>query len=82
MLAHNPCTGKVRPINAMTELTPEEDVYHGGHAAAMTLRDHFAAAALQGYFANEMAPHRCDGPDVAEYCYRMADAMLLARRGA
>lgn len=45
----------------------------------MSLRDYFAAKALQGYFANEVCPHRCDGSDVAEYCYRMADAMLAAR---
>lgn len=45
----------------------------------MTLRDYFAAKALQGYFANEVCPHRCDSSDVAEYVYRMADEMLKAR---
>ena len=51
----------------------------GGHAAAfkgMTLRDYFAAKALQGLLTSEDI-------DVsyatAVLCYRMADAMMKAR---
>lgn len=45
----------------------------------MTLRDYFAAKAMQGYFASPVALHRVDADDVAKYCYAMADAMLKAR---
>lgn len=45
----------------------------------MSLRDYFAAKALQGYFAAPYTPHRVDADDVARYCYYMADAMLKAR---
>lgn len=47
--------------------------------SGMTLRDFFAAKAMQGYFASPVAPHRVDADDVAKYCYEMADAMLKAR---
>ncbi|QFY77498.1 hypothetical protein DUD43_07255 [Alcaligenes faecalis] len=44
----------------------------------MTLRDYFAAKAMQGWQAN---PNPNDTPinDVAQWSYRMADAMLRAR---
>ncbi len=45
----------------------------------MSLRDWFAGQALAGYFAYEHARHRFDGPDVTEYVYRIADAMLAER---
>ena len=48
----------------------------------MTLRDYFAAKAMQGYFASPVAPHRVDADDVAKYCYAMADAMLRAREAS
>lgn len=82
MLAYNPCTGEVRTIDAKSELRADEDVYHGGGAISMTARDHFAGVALSGYFANDNCLHRVDPQDVAGYCYSVADAMLLARRGA
>jgi hypothetical protein len=44
----------------------------------MTLRDYFAAAALQGYFGT---PHYCDCEKLALYMYQMADAMIKARKG-
>ena len=55
----------------------------GGHAAAfqgMTLRDYFAAKAMQGLLAGLLA----DGQDVkwesiAVDAYRQADAMMKAR---
>ena len=46
----------------------------------MTLRDYFAAAALQGILAN---PNLYDTGDEEAACdsYKMADAMLKAREG-
>lgn len=46
----------------------------------MTLRDYFAAAALQGYFSAPNTPHMNAADEhVAKYCYDMADAMLKVR---
>jgi hypothetical protein len=52
----------------------------------MTLRDYFAAAALQGWLASwpeQGTPHPVDNDNalnVAKLSYRMADAMLAARK--
>jgi hypothetical protein len=51
----------------------------------MTLRDHFAAAALQGWLASygPEAPHPIyneTAMNVALNSYRMADAMIAARK--
>ena len=46
--------------------------FHG-----MTLRDYFAAAALQGLMASRNFLDEYDGP----YVYEIADAMLKAREG-
>lgn len=50
----------------------------------MTLRDYFAAKAMQGFCANQ-AHSVLDGPDffgeAAKEAYAMADAMLAAREG-
>jgi len=45
----------------------------------MTLRDYFAAAALQGYVTNNGTDF-ADGA-LAEWAYNLADAMLAARKG-
>jgi len=45
----------------------------------MTLRDYFAAAALQGLLASIQPNQLWSGDDVAVTCYRTADAMLKAR---
>lgn len=50
--------------------------------AGMTLRDYFAAAALQGIqakFGGFMPDWAELDSDIAEYCYEVADAMLKAR---
>lgn len=47
----------------------------------MTLRDYFAAKALQGMCANGDACHRGDDV-IAEDAYSLADAMLCARGAA
>ena len=51
----------------------------GGHAAAfqgMSLRDYFAAKAMQGVIAAEN--YRTH--ELAQYAYEVADAMLKARK--
>jgi len=47
----------------------------------MTLRDYFAAKAMQGFLDQliKQGWHSDDLETVAETCYRMADAMLKAR---
>ena len=48
----------------------------------MSLRDYFAGQALAGYFACSTTPHQnAVGKEEAEYLYRMADAMIAARKG-
>ena len=54
--------------------------------AGMTMRDYFAAAALQGYLAGRNScrhenPSNHQALIAAEYCYRYADAMLAAGDG-
>lgn len=45
----------------------------------MTLRDYFAAAALQGLLSSIEQNQLWNGEEVAVTCYRTADAMLKAR---
>lgn len=60
-------------IHAGDNYNPPKKIYHPG----MTLRDYFAAAALQGMLAN---PSVGGGVDAfAESAYEYADAMLAAR---
>jgi len=49
------------------------------HNDGMTLRDYFAAAALQGLLASIQPNQLWSGDDVAVTCYRTADVMLKAR---
>lgn len=46
--------------------------------SGMTLRDYFAAKAMQGMCADPSTSGR-KGSDIAEEAYQMADAMLAAR---
>lgn len=59
-------------------LVAENRILHDG----MTLRDYFAAKAMQGYMVG-LKPAQDIGPDmqdrIAEGMYSMADAMLKAR---
>ena len=59
---------------------------HGDYGKGMTLRDYFAAVALQGWLASypesdtpHPASNECEN-DVARLSYKMADAMLAARK--
>lgn len=46
----------------------------GLHVTGMTLRDYFAAKAMQGILFEGLEPE-----ETAKHAYRMADAMLKAR---
>lgn len=50
---------------------------HGG-TAGMTLRDYFAAKAMQGYIATEAGIHVTESM-LAECAYRVADEMIKAK---
>ena len=57
---------------------PTNDVCYNG----MTLRDYFAAKAMQGWlstYPTEMDISNVNKEFVAKYMYEMADAMLKAR---
>jgi hypothetical protein len=54
-----------------------DDAFIHGHG--MTLRDYFAAAALQGLLSSIEPNQLWCGEDVAVTCYRTADTMLKAR---
>ena len=45
----------------------------------MTLRDYFAAKAMQGFMANKAHATHFNPQDDADYVYSIADAMLKAR---
>jgi hypothetical protein len=47
----------------------------GLHFTGMTLRDYFAAKAMNAFLSRPGSPFEKD----AEYAYKMADAMLKAR---
>ncbi len=51
---------------------------HTSPQSGMTLRDYFAAAALQGLLANHEASFH-SRKERAEHCYILADTMLKAR---
>lgn len=48
----------------------------------MTLRDYFAAKAMQGFIANKDRPMTFHPDDYAAYAYAIADAMLRARESS
>ena len=48
-------------------------------ASGMTLRDYFAAKAMQGMFASGNLPKSVTNEEIADVAYDMADAMLKAR---
>lgn len=49
------------------------------YAPGMTLRDYFAAKALQGFMASKVHSTHFLPTEDANYCYRIADAMLAER---
>lgn len=59
------------PAFAATAVSASDDVYH---QCGLSMRDYFAAAALAGLAA------RVPVERVAEFAYRIADAMIAARK--
>jgi hypothetical protein len=45
----------------------------------MTLRDYFAAKAMQGFMANKSNPMHYHAEEDGQWAYMIADAMLKAR---
>ncbi len=64
-------SGPAFPINANE--SADRCIYTG-----MTLRDYFAAKAMQGMMADALAHNASEG-ELAVESYKMADAMLRAR---
>ena len=60
---------------------PHIDSGCGRFEAGMTLRDYFAAKAMQGYLSSYPKDVHPEVVWVATYAYQMADAMLKAREG-
>ena len=52
---------------------------NGHMAQGMTLRDYFAAKAMQGMFASGNLPQSVQDDELAFAAYKMADEMLKAR---
>ena len=46
----------------------------------MTLRDYFAAKAMQGFMANKSNPMHYQPEEDAQWAYMIADALLKARK--
>ena len=51
----------------------------GMHISGMTLRDYFAAKAMQGMFASSLVPQNVTNEELSTEAYNVADAMLKAR---
>ena len=49
------------------------------YSLGMTLRDYFAAKAMQGFMANKSNPMHYQPEEDAQWAYMIADAMLKAR---
>lgn len=63
----------------MSKISPKKaEPINGGPANGMSLRDYFAAKAMQGEVA-ACQSERAKADDVAEFAYRVADAMIRAR---
>lgn len=67
--------GAAFPSSYATPSGPQ--AYDDNHG--MTLRDYFAAAAMQGYIAGG-APSDATYRDIADKAYRAADAMIGERK--
>ena len=66
-----PCVYYSEPIGS---IGPQLTIKGG-----MSIRDYFAAAALQGLLSSIQPNQLWSGDDVSIVCYRTADAMLKAR---
>ena len=66
-------SGSFDPVQGKVAQGNQEYIQMG-----MTMRDYFAAKAIQGLLASEV---RASEDQFAEYSYKVADAMLRAREG-
>jgi hypothetical protein len=66
--------GPAFPFEYFDEQLQRARVMHG-----MTLRDYFAAKAMQGFMANKSNPMHYQPETDAQWAYMIADAMLKAR---
>lgn len=73
--------GPAFPIQSVSQnQSTGETVTHQAYESGMTLRDYFAAKAMQGLIAQSMGTALGSDPKfAAEYAYATADAMLAAR---
>lgn len=76
----------MKDIPAFPTSHEEPDDYNGHNNSkktvidqGMSLRDYFAARALQGMLASGNLPKTMPDADIAECSYNLADAMLKAR---
>ena len=67
------------PAFPLADSNAEYDRTDREHCNGMTLRDYFAAKAMQGELAASAGAQQPSPDATAEYAYRMADAMLAAR---
>ena len=49
------------------------------YSLGMTLRDYFAAKAMQGMIGGNWPTNSADQENIAEFSYELADAMMKAR---
>jgi hypothetical protein len=67
----------------MSNNTPAfPSTFHNGWGEpekGMTLRDYFAAKAMQGFMANKSNPMHYQPEEDGQWAYMIADAMLKAR---
>jgi hypothetical protein len=67
--------GPAYPTNNWQKFVPQSTGYHEG----MTLRDYFAAKAMQGMLANDIDCGPEQVPIIVTSAYVLADAMLKER---
>ena len=74
----------IAAIDGITDPDERDRAYLRARAEAVggaTLRDYFAAKAMQAYFSDPNAGFGSDGiAEAANAAYRIADAMLAARK--
>ena len=71
----------IAAVDGITDSEERDRAYDAARAEAVggaTLRDYFAAKAMQGWSANRI-PQDATIQDVAAWAYRQADAMLETR---
>ena len=74
------CKEPAFPVSTSNPYSGHQDGPNTWQFPGMTLRDYFAAKAMQAYFSNPAAGFESVGiAEAANAAYRIADAMLAAR---